>query len=33
MCLIPVTVPTSTPAIRTGDGRCSSVWDVYTALS
>ena len=28
-----VTWPTSTPAIRTGDGMCISVWLVNTALS
>ena len=28
MWLIPVTLPTLTPAIRTGEARCSSVWDV-----
>ena len=27
------TWPTSTPAIRTGDGMCSCVWDVNIAFS
>ena len=29
----PVTSPTCTPAIRTGDGMCRSVFDVKTAFS
>ena len=31
--LTEVTVPTSTPAIRTGEARCSSVWAVNVARS
>ena len=33
MRLTDVTSPTSTPAIRTGEGMCSCVCDVNTALS
>ena len=33
MWLTDTTSPTSTPAIRTGEGMCSCVWVVNTALS
>ena len=33
MCATDVTSPTSTPAIRTGEGMCSCVSVVNTALS